>query len=59
MSFRGIPTYEIAQDGFESYYWASSPALDNLQTRLLAGGLRVDNSQPLDRPVRREISSGL
>ncbi len=47
----GHPHYEIAQDGFESYYSASSPALDNLQTRLLAGGLRADNSQPLDRPV--------
>lgn len=49
----GHPHHEIAQEGFDAYFAASSPALDNLQTRLLAGGLRGDNSQPLDRPVER------
>jgi len=48
---REHPHFELAQAGFEAYSEASSPALDNLQTRLLAGGLRGDNRRPVDRAV--------
>jgi hypothetical protein len=51
---RGVPDHphhQIAQGSLAEYSAASSPALDNLQTRLLAGALSGDNRQPVDRAV--------